>query len=102
MRIDRPDFVRRHATRRKRRAMTVEQRGADHHVSAATVHQVLVTRGLKVRDMDHGQSATNHSHEHCGFLFPEYESYVDQCGSQWSATSGKRGRRSEQRPRSGA
>jgi hypothetical protein len=64
--------------------MTVEQRGTAHHVSAATVHQALVAHGLTVRDMDHGQSATDHHPEHCGFLFPEYESAVGQYGSQWT------------------
>jgi hypothetical protein len=53
------------------------------------VHQVLVARALKVRDMDHGQSATDHHHEHCGFLFPEYESYVDRCESQWTNYMGR-------------
>jgi hypothetical protein len=64
--------------------MTVEQRPSQGHASAATVHQVLVARGLTMRDMDHGQSATDRNAGHCGFLFPEYESYVDHCEHQWA------------------
>jgi hypothetical protein len=64
--------------------MTVEQRETAYDVSAATVHQALVARGRTMRDMDHGQSASDGHPEHCGFLFPEYESAVGQCESQWT------------------
>jgi hypothetical protein len=64
--------------------MTAEQRPSPDHAFAATGHQVLIARGLTVRGMDHGQSATDRHAGHCGFLFPEYESAVGQCGSQWT------------------
>jgi hypothetical protein len=64
--------------------MTTEQRGTPSHVSAATVHQALVARGLTMRDMVDGQSVTGHYTEYCGFLFREYESALGQCGSQWT------------------
>jgi hypothetical protein len=64
--------------------MTVEQRETLHHVSAATAHQPLVARGPTMRDMDHGQSASDRRAKHCGFLIPEHESTVVQCGSQWT------------------
>jgi hypothetical protein len=64
--------------------MTVEQRPSPDHASAATAHQVLVARGPTVRDLDHGQSATDRDAGHCGFLFPEYENTVGQCGDQWT------------------
>jgi hypothetical protein len=64
--------------------MTTEQRATAHDVSAATVHQALVARGRVMRVEDHARRAGDDRAEHCGFLFPEYESYVDQCGGQWT------------------
>jgi hypothetical protein len=64
--------------------MTTGQRPTAYDVSAATVHQALVARGRVMRVVDHEQRAGEELAEHCGFPLPEYESHVDQCGSQWT------------------
>jgi hypothetical protein len=69
--------------------MTTEQRTSPHHASAATVKQAPVARGHTMRIMDHEQRSSDDHAEHCGFLFPECESYVDQCGSQWTNDMGR-------------
>ena len=90
--------------------MTTGQRPTAYDVSAATVHQALVARGRVMRVVDHEQRAGEELAEHCGFPLPEYESHVDQCGSQWTnyiarvlvRPFGKRGGRGEQPTQFGA